>query len=409
MAVYNITDYGAKTDGDVYTKEIQAAIDACGKGDTVLIPEGCFVSGALYLKSDITLRLEKGARLLGSSDTADFPIMGYPFEGLDQLCYASLINTSNAVFKNITIEGGGVIDANGAALFAAEMSENKGKRGRAVCIRNTENVTIRGVTIRQSPSWGLHLIYCKNVLIDSVEVHTKYDENGNQYKGIYNGDGIDIDSCRSVIIRNSLIASQDDCIAVKSGRNEEGRRVGIPSEDVVIENCVFKSGFGAAIGSEMSGGVENVFVRNCEFENVHSIASVKAIRGRGAYIRNIHYENCSLVNNNTEITDSKWFRGALYIDGFYGDDESNPDIPAEINDGTPEVDGIYFKNISIKTAAGNAVYICGLPERHFKNIYLENVTAHGKYGMKVKNTDNLQSINTSVTYDIPDTDSGKNL
>ncbi len=399
MAIYNITDYGAKSDGAVYTKEIQSAIDACRKGGTVLIPAGCFVSGALYLKSDMTLRLEKGAKLLGSSDIKDFPVKGYPFEGLDQLCYASLINTSNALFKNITIEGEGIIDANGAALFAAEMSENKGKRGRAVCIRNAENVTIKDVTIRQSPSWGLHIIYCKNVLLDNIKVHTKYDENGNKYEGIYNGDGIDIDSCKDVVIRNSLIASQDDCIAVKSGRDEEGRRVGIPSENVTIENCVFKSGFGAAIGSEMSGGVKDVFIRNCEFENTHSIASVKAIRGRGAYIKNIHYENCSLVNNNTEITDSKWFRGALYIDGFYGDDESDTDIPAEVNEGTPEVDGIYFKNITVRTIAGNAVYFCGLSERHFRNIYLENVKAHGKYGMKVKNIDNLKMVNVDVTSD----------
>lgn len=397
MAIFNITDYGAKPDGTVCTKEIQAAIDACDKGGTVVIPEGCFVSGALYLKSDMTLRLEKGARLLGSSDIADFPIAGYPFEGLDQLCYTSLINTSNALFKNITIEGEGVIDANGAALFAAEMSENKAKRGRAVCIRNTENVTIKGVTIRQSPSWGLHIIYCKNVLLENIEVHTKYDENGNQYEGIYNGDGIDIDSCGDVVIRNSLIASQDDCIAVKSGRNEEGRRVGIPSVNVTIENCVFKSGFGVAVGSEMSGGVRDVFVKNCKFENTHSIASVKAIRGRGSYIKNIHYENCSLVNNNTEISDTKWFRGALYIDGFYGDDVSDPNIPSEINDGTPEVDGIHFKNITARTIAGNAVYFCGLPERHFKNIYLENVKAHGKYGMIVKNIDNLKTIDVDVT------------
>ena len=134
--------------------------------------------------------------------------------------------------------------------------------------------------------------------------HTKYDENGNKY-GIFNGDGIDIDSCRNVKITSSLIASQDDCIAVKSGRNEFGRRAGIPSENITIEDCVFKSGFGVAIGSEMSGGVSNVFVRNCEFENTHSIASVKAPRGRGAYIKNIHYENCSLINHSTEHSDTK--------------------------------------------------------------------------------------------------------
>jgi polygalacturonase len=168
---------------------------------------------------------------------------------------------------------------------------------------------------------------------------------------------------------------------------------------VFIENCEIKSGFGVAVGSEMSGGVKDVFVRNCKFENVFSIASIKAIRGRGAYIKNIHYENCSLVNNSTEYGDTQWFRGALYADAFYGSKEFDADAPEEINDGTPVVDGIYFKNITLETVAGNAIYLYGLPEMPYKNIYLENVTAHGKHGMKVKNIDNLQLINVNVTSD----------
>ncbi len=322
--------------------------------------------------------------------------MGCPYEGLDQLCYASLICTDGAPHRNITISGKGVIDANGVALFDAEMKEKRGKRGRAVCIRNTENVTIKDVTLRQSPAWCLHLVYCNNVVIDNIEVHTKFDENGNKYN-IFNCDGIDIDACKNVSITNSIIASQDDCIAVKSGRNEEGRRVGIASENIAIENCKFLSGFGVAIGSEMSGGVRDVFVRNCEFKNTYSIASIKAIRKRGAYIKNIHYENCTLVNTSTEYGDTRWFRGAIYADGFYGDEEFDADTPIEVNEGTPVVDGIYFKNISLETIAGNAVYLCGLPEMPFKNVYFENVKAHGKYGMKVKNIDNLQLINTDIS------------
>ncbi len=399
MAVYNIRDYGAVSDGKtVCTKAIQRAIDLCEKNSTVYIPEGTFISGALFLKSDMTLFLEEGAKLKGSDDIKDFPLIGCPYEGLDQLCYASLICTDGAPHKNITIDGRGVIDANGVALFGAEMGENRGKRGRAVCIRNTQNVIIKNVTIRQSPAWCLHLIYCENVLVDSIEVHTKYDELGSKYD-IFNCDGIDIDSSQKVCIVNSLISSQDDCIAIKSGRNEEGRRVGIPSEDITIENCTFTSGFGVAMGSEMSGGVRDVFVRNCTFKNTHSIASIKAIRGRGAYIKNIHYENCSLINTSTEYGDTKYFRGAIYADGFYGDEEFDADTPREVNEETPVVDGIYFKNITVDTVAGNAIYLYGLPEMPFKNVYLENVSAHGKYGMKIKNIDNLQLINTDITGD----------
>ncbi len=394
MSICNITDYGAVADGkSVCTNEIQRAIDLCEKGGTVYVPKGEFITGAIFLKSDITLRVD--GKLIANGDVNDFPVMGYPYEGLDQLCYASLINTDGAPHKNIAIEGVGEINANGRALFDAEMSDERIKRGRAVCIRNADNVTIRGVKIRQSPSWCLHLIYCRNVLIENIEVHTKYDENGIAY-GMYNCDGIDIDSCKDVKITNSLIASQDDCISVKSGRNEEGRRAGIPSENVIIENCAFKSGFGVAVGSETSGGVKDVFVRNCTFENTQSIASIKAIRGRGAYIKNIRYENCSLVNHSAEYGDTQWFRGAIYIDAFYGDEVFDADAPAEVNEGTPVVDGIYFKDITVDTTAGNAIYMCGLPEAHFKNIYLENVKARGKRGMKVKNIDNLQTINVDV-------------
>lgn len=397
MTIFNITDYGAKADGKlVCTKEIQRAIDLCEKGGTVYIPKGEFITGAIFLKSDITLRID--GKLIGSGNVSDFPVMGYPYEGLDQLCYASLINTDGAPHKNIAIEGVGEINANGKAIFNAELSDKRVKRGRAVCIRNTDNLTIRGIKIRQSPAWCLHLVYCRNILIENIEVHTKYDENGIKY-GMHNCDGIDIDSCKDVKIQNSIIASQDDGISVKSGRNEEGRRVGIPSENIIIENCAFKSGFGVAMGSEMSGGVKDVFVRRCTFENAYSIASIKAIRGRGAYIKNIHYENCSLVNHSTEYGDTQYFRGAIYIDGFYGDKEFDADTPTEVNEGTPIVDEIYFKNITVDTTAGNAIYMCGLPEMHFKNIYLENVKAHGKYGMKVKNIDNLQLINVDVTSD----------
>ena len=123
------------------------------------------------------------------------------------------------------------------------------------------------------------------------------------------------------------------------------------------------------------------------------------MRGRGAYIKNIRYENCSLVNRSEDITDSRWFRGALYADAFYGEDEFDADAPAEINEGTPIVDGIYMKDISIYTVAGNAIYLCGLPEMPYRNIRLENITAHGKYGMKIKNIENLKTVNVNVTSD----------
>lgn len=387
--VFDIAAYGAVGDGETLnTSAIQSAIDACSQGGLVTIPEGVFLTGAIYLKSDMTLYLEEGAVLLGSPDTEDYPLLESRWEGLQRTCYASLVNTQDTQggrLSNITITGPGKIDANGSALRKKELSEVAGKPGSAICIRNTDNVYIHGVTVRQSPFWCVHIVYCNGVSVNGVGIHTKYDEEGNLYEGIVNGDGLDPDSCSDVYIFNCHIASQDDGIAIKSGRNAEGRAVGIPTENVRISNCRFTSGFGVAMGSEMSGGVRNVLVEDCEFHNVFSIASVKAIRGRGNVIENITYRDCTFTNQNLELQDTQWFRGALYVDQFYGDLIFDPHETQPKNEETPVIRNILFQNITLDKVAGNAIYLTGLVESPLENIRLENITAVGKHGFIANN------------------------
>lgn len=395
----NILDYGADSSGStVCTAAIQAAVDKCEKGGTVYVPEGVYISGALFLKSDMTLHIERGAVIKGSDSTEDFPVYTYRWEGEETQCYASLINAGVGTdgVRGLTIEGGGTIDANGEVLFKKELSERKGARGRAVCIRNSEDIRIQGITIRHSPAWCLHLINCRNIKIDNVEIHTKYDENGRRYEGIYNGDGIDCDSCQNVSITNSLIASQDDCIAIKSGKDAQGRAAAMPSKNIYIEGCRFRSGFGVAIGSEMSGGVYNVVVRNCDFKNTFSIGSVKTCRGRGGVIENILFENTELCNTDTEFSDCKWFRGGIYVDCYYSNDEISKERQP-VSEETPVIRNVTFRNAKVDTCGGNAIYISGLPEMHCENISLENVYAAGKYGMKAYFTDGLRMSNVTVT------------
>lgn len=397
--IFNITEYGAIADGKtINTEAIQKAIDECCEGGIVVIPEGTFLSGAVYLKSDMTLRLEEGAVLLGSENTEDYPIIKYRWEGIERDCYSSLVNTKDGEIKNLTIEGCGKIDARGNMLRDKELIDGADRPGRSVCIRNAENVVVNGVEIRNSPAWCLHFIYCRNVMVDGVRIHTKYDENGNKY-GIKNGDGIDVDSCQDVVIKNCIIASQDDCIAIKSGKDEDGRRVGIATENVIIENCKFINGFGVAIGSEMSGGVENVTVRNCEFENSFSIGTVKAPRGRGGVIDGILYDNCKLKNTSTEHTDCEWFRGALYIDQYYSHITFDVNSVEPVTEGTAKIKNIIFSNIELETVGGNAIYLAGLAESKLENIILRNVNAKGKYGMKAYNIDGLVLDNVTVTAD----------
>lgn len=398
--VFNVSDYGAYGDGETLnTVAIQNTIDDCCEDGCVYIPKGVYRTGALYLKSNMILYLESGAILLGSNSISDFPIMKYRFEGLETHCYASLINVrteGGQRLKNITLAGYGTIDANGSTLRKQELMELKGKPGRAVCIRNTDYLYMKGITVRQSPAWCVHFIYCNHVSINQLKVYTKEDIDGNRYEGISNGDGIDPDSSSNVYIFRSKIASQDDCIAIKSGRDEEGRNVGISSENYRITNCSFISGFGVAVGSEMSGSIRNVLVQDCTFENAYSVGSIKAPRGRGGVVENIVYEDIQFANMSTEHEDCEWFRGAIYIDNYYSHVQFDVNRKELNSAGTPVIRNIIFRNIELETVAGNAIYMVGLPESPLERISLIDVRARGKYGMVAQNIRNLILDNVKV-------------
>ncbi len=391
--VLDICDYGAVGDGaTVNTRAIQRAIDECGAGDTVLIPDGVFISGALYLKSDMTLRLTDGAVLKASADIRDYPIRRYRFEGLETDCYSSFINTTfdtDERLKNITIEGRGRIDAGGDKLFSQEINTAP-KRGRAVCMRSVDGLYIKDVTVKNSPAWCVHAIYCTDVTINGVKIHTAYDETRDKpYTGIFNGDGFDPDSCRNVYVFGSTIASQDDCIAIKSGRDAEGRAVGKRAENIRITDCRFENGFGVAVGSESSGDVRNVLVRDCTYSGVYSVVSIKSPRGRGGVIENIVCEDLRGEYGREEFGDCQWFRGGVYIDNFYSVIKFDPTAPKPVTVGTPKIRNITMRNITMRNMRSNAIFLAGLPESPLENITLENVECCGNYGMKAYNVKGL--------------------
>ena len=413
--VYNIIDFGASCgEGIVNTEAIQKAIDACTAGGTVYVPQGVFYTGALYLHSNMTLELAKGAKLIGTGNISDFQPFFYPYEGRWERCFASLLNVRTLpenereqspqyafdTYENISVIGEGVIDGNGELLYKDELKEHgKISRGRTICIRNTTGLYFYGITVRNSPAWCFHPIYCKNMTINQIKLYNKFDENGKPYSH-FNGDGIDPDSCQNVFICHSFIQSQDDSIALKSGREPLGLKLDIPTQNVRISNCELSYGFGIVAGSEMSGKIQDVLIQDINSKETFCVVNLKTRHGRGAEISNITYENLNAKIQNWFDEDDRWFRGILCIDQFYGDQTIDMDTKSVVYEGTSTIKNILVKNVSMEVTNRPSIYLCGLPENHIKNVTLSNIKIKGGDGFFIKNVDELNLYNVESSREI---------
>jgi polygalacturonase len=295
--VVSVLDHGAIGDGHTLnTQAIQAAIDACPVGGVVRIPAGVFLSGALFLKSDMTLEIAKGGVLKGSAAIADYePFILNRFEGWEMKTCASLLNAGTldrhgpANVRNLSIRGAGTLSGGGAALSNAVRSAFPGReglrsRGRLILLMNAENVEVAGLTLEESPCWTLHYIYSENVSIHGLTIRSD----------VLNGDGIDPDSSRNSCIFNCSFDTGDDCIAIKSGKNPEGNEVNRPTENVRIVDCRFVRGHGISIGSEISGGVRDVLVEDCTAGELLHGLQIKATKDRGNVVENVTVRDCDL-------------------------------------------------------------------------------------------------------------------
>ena len=408
--LYNILDFGAiPGDNHVNTHAIQSAIDACEVGGTVFIPAGIFYSGALFLHSNMTLELDEGAQLCGTGNAVDFEPFYYPYEGRWERCFASLLNVRTLpeymkednpqyafdTYENIAVIGKGVLDGNGEALYQEEMKAyGTISRGRTICIRNTTGLYFYGITVRNSPAWCFHPIYCKNMTINQIKLYNKFDENGKPYTH-FNGDGIDPDSCQNVFICHSFIQSQDDSIALKSGREPLGLKLNIPTKEVRITNCKLSYGFGIVAGSEMSGSVNNILIQDIEMEETFCAVNLKTRHGRGAKISGVTYENINLRINNLFDEDDRWFRGIICIDQFYGDEMVDTKTKQPVNEGTSTIEKIVIKNVNLDITNRPSIYMCGLPENHVRDVRLSNVNIKGGDGFYIENVDNINLVNVS--------------
>lgn len=303
----SVHDFGATGRGlRRDTAAIQRAIDAgAADGCEVIIPQGTWLTGALFLRTGSRLRLAAGATLLGATDIADYPEIFSRIAGVEMRWPAAILNAIDV--SGVEITGSGTIDGQGPHWWNLYWGENQSgglrreydeqglrwiadyliKRPRACLLHNVRGARVADITFRRSGFWNLQITYCEDVLVSGVTIR---DNHGPST------DGIDIDSSRRVRVTGCDIVCGDDGIAVKSGRDGDGLRVNRPSEAIEIDRCVIRSGYGVTLGSEVSGGIRNVHIHDIDFDGAACGLRMKSARERGGVIENVRAENLRMRN-----------------------------------------------------------------------------------------------------------------
>ncbi len=362
--MYNIVDYGALRDSPVpATGAIAAAIEAAGNhgGGTVYVPAGTFITGAVRLGSNIELRLSPGAVLSFTTNPADYPAVESRWEGVKRQVHAPCIYAENAV--NVSITGRGTLEGNGAPWWNKHRNHPEVleyPRPTLIGLNNCRRVTIKDVTLLNSPSWTVNPILCSNVTIDNISILNPADSP--------NTDGINPESCSGVRISNCNIDVGDDCIAIKAGTEDTAER--IPCENISIINCTMIHGHGAVVlGSEMSGDIRNVTISNCVFKETDRGIRMKSRRGRGGIIEDIRVSNIVMDGVICPFTiNLYYFCGPKGKEKYVWD--KNP-YPVTVE--TPAVRRIHFANITARNVHAAAGFLYGLAEQYVSEISFTSV------------------------------------
>lgn len=441
----NITEFGAKGDGQqLNTEAIAQAIDqvAAAGGGKVVIPRGIWLTGPIVFKSNINLHLEAGALLIFSDDKSLYPLVETSFEGLDTYRLQSPISGKN--LENIAITGKGIIDGQGDAwrpVKKSKMTSSQWKgllkkggvlsedgnswypseaykeanaltqnfnvppyktkaefeavreflRPVMVSLVECKKVLLDGLTFQNSPAWNLHPLMCEDIVIRNLTVKNPWYSQ--------NGDGLDLESCKNALVYNNNFDVGDDAICIKSGKNEDGRKRGMPTENVIIKNNIVYHGHGGfVVGSEMSGGVKNVHVSNCTFIGTDVGLRFKSTRGRGGVVENIYISDIDMIDIPTE---------AIRFNLFYGgqspileEDQEAPiqdEAAAPVTEETPSFRNIFMKNITV-TGSETAAFFQGLPEMKLQSVHLENSVLEAKNGITMIDGDGIHFKNVKVMH-----------
>jgi polygalacturonase len=259
-----------------------------------------------------------------------------------------------------------------------------------VSLTECKNVLLQGVLFENSPSWNVHPLMCENVIVDNVFIRNPSFSQ--------NGDGIDVESCRNVLIVNSLFDVGDDAICIKSGKDEDGRRRNRPTENVIVDNCkVFKGHGGFVVGSEMSGSVRNISVRNCQFLGTDVGLRFKSNRGRGGVVENIYISDIYMFDIVTDSFLFDLYYGGKSASESLEDGEESPSsdsVPA-VTEETPAFRNIYVKNL-VSRNARRAMFFNGLPEMNISNINVENAFFSSQFGAVISESDGIKMKNVQI-------------
>eukprot|EP01060_Flectonema_neradi_P040657 TRINITY_DN9360_c0_g1_i1.p1 TRINITY_DN9360_c0_g1~~TRINITY_DN9360_c0_g1_i1.p1 ORF type:complete len:435 (+),score=63.08 TRINITY_DN9360_c0_g1_i1:73-1305(+) len=387
----SVSDFGAVGDGKVMnTKAFRSAASSLTEGGTLIVPSGQFLTGPFNLTSGTTLEVQ--GVVLGAQDMNEYPIIApLPSYGISRdfdvyTRYQALVMTYNAT--NITIKGSSptaAIDGQGSYWWKLRKSQSlQHGRPRLVELMGTKNITVTGIQLRDPGFWNLHPIYCEDVHIFNV--------NFSAPSSSPNTDGIDPDSSKNVLIEYNTFSVGDDMIAIKSGIDQYGREVNVPSENIIIRHNVMHAGHGVAIGSEVSGGVQNVHIyNNTIYGPAASALRIKTAPSRGGFIRNVLYENITIMDASTILGLSTVYKS------------SAPPAPV-----LTDIFNISYKSISrpAGSSGGHAGYFTCFekPAVGCRNLQFEDIDIQGT-------TDgwSCQNVNSSVVHDVQPTGLSKCL
>jgi hypothetical protein len=432
-----ITDFGAVGDGQTLnTKAITDAIDQVSQksGGTVIIPRGLWLTGPIILKSNINIHTEEGALVIFSSDKDLYPLIETSFEGNNSVRCISPIygkdleniaftgkgifdgagevwrpvkkeKTTESQWKNL-VESGGAVSEDGKIWYpsAAALEGQSTSPGQFTSLKdyekikdflrpvmvslvNCKKVLFDGPVFQNSPAWCLHPLMCEDLTIRNVTVKNPWYSQ--------NGDGLDIESCRNIVLYDCNFDVGDDAICLKSGKDEFGRKRAIPTENLIIKNCIVYHGHGGVtVGSEMSGGVKNVYVSGCTFIGTDVGLRFKSNRGRGGVVENIFFDDIKMIDIPTQAISFDLYYVGLPVSEMLTEtenDQGRQEVIPRVTEETPVFRNISIKNLTCK-GAYQAVFLQGLPEMNLQNIHLENIDIQAVNGLVCIDADSISVV-----------------